>query len=108
MEDFIIAWTPVEDGDNPNLNPKQRASVGKVLVVPHPDDSGDTDGFALTVGSCFEAWHRLTRKDQERVLAEWALLLVSDGISKDDVFSEFDLIERWRKREFFRGLGLAY
>lgn len=105
MKDFIIAWTPVEDGDFTHLRPRERATVGKVLVSEHPDYEYKTKDFSLTVCAHHGGLEGDALREQEYALVSMAFLLLMDGIGKDALLREFAKIDLWRDMGILKPYG---
>lgn len=81
-DDFMIAY-------NPN---------GAIEVNKHPDTTGWSDKYALTVGCCFSFWDELNDGQKLDHLVALALQIRGDGVNTESLLQEFGKIGIWNER----------
>ena len=81
---FMIAW---------NVSPR----TPSVVVVPWPDDTGQSDDFSLTTGYCDVFFKGLSEDDKAQALLNLAANLMFKGVAPDLVLQEFAKIRIWQE-----------
>jgi hypothetical protein len=88
--DCIIAWTPLSWPDH--------NTAGMVEVGPHPDRTGGSDKYAMTIGACWLArWTMPHWQQVALMLTDFHQIVVRDGIDPQVAHRAFLAIDEYRR-----------
>ncbi|MCJ2098442.1 hypothetical protein [Methylobacterium sp. E-046] len=87
----LIAWTPTHWED---VKPD---TVGKVVVVPFPDETGLSNLYAMTGGACYADQHSAPEWQRLAMLfIDFNTIVVRDGINPQEAHRAFIAIDEYR------------
>lgn len=79
----------------------------RVVVVPWPDDTGRSDPYKLTTGSCDLFFRELDESEQAQAVLNLAAYMMFKGVAPQDILKEFAKIRVWRDMEVLLPSGRA-